>query len=100
MDVSVFLGDAFRFVTFEKDRNMFKVHSNLVSHSDVGEYRIEVKATFSNQTFTETYKKSFILAIWDDNLPEKEPWFPPNPILYPDWKPQNYRRQNMTQKAD
>ena len=36
MDVSVFLGDAFRFTTYEKDGNLFKVHSNLVLPSDVG----------------------------------------------------------------
>ena len=102
MDVRVFLGDAFRFVTFEKERNMFMVQSKFVSPSDVGEYRIEVKATFFNSTFSETYKKSFMLTIWDDTSPpsEKEPWFPPNPIFYPDWKPQNYKRGNMTQKID
>ena len=80
---------------------MFKVHSNLVKPSDVGEYRIEVKATFFNNTFSETYNKSFILTIWDDPPPpEKEQWFPTNPILYPDWNPQNYKRGNMTQKTD
>ena len=81
MDVSVILGDAFRFVTFDKDLNMFKVNKNLVSHFDVGDYRIDVKATFSNKTFSETYKKSFFLTIWDDQSPEKEPWFPPNSIF-------------------
>jgi len=40
MDVTVILGDAFRFTTYDKDRNMFKVHSNLVKPSDIGEYLI------------------------------------------------------------
>ena len=66
MNVTVILGDAFRFATYDINSNMFKVHSNLVSPADVGEYPIEVKATLFNQTFSETYNKTFILIIWDD----------------------------------
>ena len=100
MEVSVIMGDAFRFTTYDKDQNMFKVHSNLVLPEDVGEYPIQVEARFFNATFSETYRKTFILTIWDDPPPEEEAWFPPSPIFYPEWKPTNYIRKNTTQEED
>ena len=57
---------------------MFKVHSNLLKKEDVGDYPIEVTAKFFNSTFTETYRKTFILTVWDDEVkPDDKPWFPP-----------------------
>lgn len=35
--------------------------------------------------FDETYKKTFLLTVWDDpEIPEKK-WFPPDPIYYDEW---------------
>ena len=42
----------------------------------------------------------FYLTVWDDPEPEVEPWFPPDPIYYPEWEPENYIRTNMTQPDD
>ena len=53
-------------------------------------------ATFFNSTFTETYRKTFILSVWDDIAEPTEPWFPPNPILYKDFDQVNVVRQNTT----
>ena len=87
MDVEVFLGDAFRFVVFDKYLNKFNVKGNLVKPEDVGDYPIQVTAKFFNATFQETFRKSFILTVWDDTVPEEvKPWFPPDPIYYPEWK--------------
>ena len=51
MDVEVFLGDAFRFVVYDKDLNKFSVQRNLVKPEDVGDYPIQVTAKFFNATF-------------------------------------------------
>ena len=51
MDVEVFLGDAFRFVVYDKDQNKFKVKGSLTKPEDVGDYPIQVTAKFFNVTF-------------------------------------------------
>lgn len=66
----------------------------------MGTYPISVGAVFFNETFTESYKKTFFLTVWDDDLPEEESWFPEDPIYYPEWEPENYIRTNMTQEED
>ena len=96
MNVEVDLGPAILFASYDKEMNMFKVHSNLLTKDFVGEYPIHVKATFFNETMSETYQKFFILTVWDDIEPDEESWFPPDPIYYPEWEPTDYIRKNMT----
>ena len=39
--------------------------------------------------------------MWDDKVePDYKPWFPPEPIYYPEWKEENVVRQNTTQEYD
>ena len=33
-------------------------------------------------------------------MPEDKPWFPPNPIYYPEWEETDYVRANLTQEDD
>ena len=100
MQVEVFLGDAFRFLTFNEHFNQFVVQGGLLTQDDVGRYPIEVTATFHNDTFSETYTKVFTLTVWDDDLPEEpksSPWFPPDPIYYSELESAQIVRVNMTQ---
>ena len=82
MQVEVFLGESFRFMTFNEDLNQFKVNGNLLTREDIGDYLIQVNATFFNSTFEETFSKTFILTVWDDDIPEKE-----EPLLPPEEEP-------------
>ena len=105
MTVTMDLSNAKSFASYDDSLNQFKVHGSLLEASDVGNYPISVKATYSNETFSETYTKRFTLTVWNDNEIEtetivEEPWFPEDPIYYPDWEPENYIRSNMTQEED
>ena len=86
MEVEMFLGDAFRFATFDENLNLFKVHADLTVREDIGVYPIQVKARLFSAKFDETYVATFMLTVWDDPLPEEEPWFPPDPISYDEWE--------------
>ena len=107
MTVTMNLDDVDRFASYDDSLNLFKVNGNLLEASDVGNYTISIEATYSNETFSESYTKSFTLTVWDDIEIEietetivEEPWFPEDPIYYPDWEPENVIRSNMTQEED
>lgn len=86
MEVKVFLGAAFKFSTYDPELNLFRVNGSLLSIEDVGVYPIELTAKFTNGTFVETYKKTFLLTIWDDTPPpEEKAWFPEEPIETQNW---------------
>lgn len=59
-------------------------------------------ATFYNATFSETYKRNFVLEVWDNIVPVVEPeaWFPPDPIWYPEIPDNRFIRTNYTQEYD
>ena len=44
MELEFFMGDAFRFASFDTRYNSFKVHETLVTRADVGVYPIRVIA--------------------------------------------------------
>ena len=69
MEVDVQLGDALRFLDYDKGLNRFKVQGDLLKTKDIGDYPIQVTAKFFNATFIETIRKTFILTIWDDTAP-------------------------------
>ena len=100
MSVDVVLGDAFRFTSFDQKSNTFRVRSDLMKAEDVGDYPIQVTARFFNSTFDETFKRTFILTVWDDVAEPVEPWFPTDPIIYQEWNNGDVVRQNTTQEYD
>lgn len=92
MQVQVQLLDSFRFMTYDQASNTFSIDGSLVTDEDVGDYPIKVRATFFNDTFTESYTRTFTLTVWNDSTPvpdEASVWLPPDPILYRDWKTEN-----------
>lgn len=102
MDVTMRTGAASLFSSYDKTLKTFKVNGDVVTRENIGFYPIEVTATFFNSTFSETYKRQFILEVWDDPIPEepKEPWFPEDPIWYPELPDYRYIRKNYTQEYD
>ena len=93
-------------MTYDEATNSFNIDGSLVAEEDVGEYPVKIRATFYNETFSESYTRTFTLTVWSDNIApkevvfEEELWMPPDPILYRDWKPENIRRYNNTQKEE
>ena len=85
MKVKAELKDAFRFSVFDEDSNTFKVHGYMVQPEDVGTYKIIIRARFFNENHEENFENSFLLTIWDDPWVPPEPWFPEDPIEYPEW---------------
>ena len=68
MTLKVDLGGASKFTTYEADTNTFKVHSTLLEYEDIGVYNISFVATFSNFTYSEEFKDSFTLTVYEDVL--------------------------------
>ena len=85
MEVQTDLKDAFRFSEYDSGTNTFKVHGYMVAPEDVGTYPITLIAKFFNETHVETFEDIFYLTVWDDPVIPPEPWFPPDPIEYPNW---------------
>ena len=85
MDVRADLGAANRFTEFDSERNTFKVHSNLLTKSDIGIYIIKISAKFYSENYEENFRGEFLLTVWDDPEKDADPWFPPDPIEYQFW---------------
>ena len=66
MTVTMDLGEAESFASYDKSFNLFKVHGFLLKASDIGSYPISVVASYSNETFTESYTRNFTLTVWDE----------------------------------
>ena len=102
MNITVDLGAAVRFASYDAVHNRFSVSATLLRRDDIAVYPIVMTASFSNATFQERYSRTFYLTVWDvaDEIHPDEDWFPENPIWYPEWQPTNFIRANKTQEYD